>query len=370
MLRAIPPTPRSPDDRPFPQRRHPPPAFFREGDAPRPHTPRRWGEALTHVVIFSSGRSGSNRLLDGFDRHGATNCRNEVHVLDTAIGRLPKRADGMPPDETFRALWAEAVDTSRRSRSVRDRFTEPKSYLVEPLRRIASQAYRRGRLRAVLGIRSDEWPISAPLLRGDTSKIVPVLKIADHPEWFLDHHAATPGQFLIHNLRHPLGYLRSWYIRLIVAGRREPEADYEITRGAIASKAAPPDVAPLPARYSLLNLYKAQLLYWRVQNEPLLTALSGSARYKVVTYEATSRDLQGTMTDLFGFAGLTVGPDLRARLTAMTNTLFARPHTDEIDGEAAGEAMAYALGGSPLMNLWKKTGEPIGAADTMTQATG
>lgn len=309
---------------------------------------------IKHVVIYSSGRSGSNRLLDMFDFHPWTNCRNEVSELDAAIGRLPMVGadlDALP--DSFGELWANAVAQSRLTKSDRDRFDRPKAYLRPAAWQVLSRLYARRRIRRHgLMIKTDEWPISALALhKRDLERILPVLKINGRPAWFTSA-SQNDLQYLVHTMRHPLGYLNSWYGRFITFRFKQPERDYEITKAAIRTYLEGMGVAQLPEAYSEFNTCVAQLYKWRMDNESVFEACKHSKTYLPITYEKISADQAAAARDVFAFAGLELSDAHECQLASMQNTLFRRPHVGKIDPKIAQDASAVALDGLSLWPLW------------------
>lgn len=328
------------------------------------------GPPIKHVVIYSSGRSGSNRLLDMFDIHPWTNCRNEVSELDAAIGRLP----AVGPDlnalpEGFGDLWADAVTDSRLTKSDRDRFDRPKAYLRPAAWQVLSRLYARRRIRRHgLMIKTDEWPISSlALQKQDVERILPVLKINNRPAWFTAA-VENDAQYLIHTVRHPLRYLNSWYGRFISFRFKQPERDYEITKAAIRTYLDEIGAPQLPEAYSEFNTCVAQLYKWRMDNETVFEACKHSKTYLPITYERISADQAAAAREVFAFAGLELSKAHEQQLASMQNTLFARPHAGKIDPKIAEEAAAVALEGLSLWPLWD-TAETDAAAPTPSDDT-
>ena len=105
-----------------------------------------------YVIVVGHGRSGTNMVLDLFDCHRGTLCRNEPNELHgSAFTGLGDAMFGDPIPSDFADRWHAAVMQSMGSNGARDRFGTDKNWLRGPLRARAGQAVMsKARLRAHL----------------------------------------------------------------------------------------------------------------------------------------------------------------------------------------------------------------------------
>ena len=313
-------------------------------------------EAIQHILIHSSGRSGSNRLLGMLDVHDWTNCRNEPDEHVTSIRDFMQIQATLSQEKRDEA-WAEALRIARVSRSKVDPFEQNKAYLRGPAWAVLSQLYRRQRLRRVLGMTSDEWRLSRLVLPdAKAASIVPVLKMKLSPisDWLVSYHRRNTQQTILHIVRHPIAYLKSLFARYIsVVYRDDPETNYALTRVKLGDFPSMIGQEDLPESYSVFNDFKAQLLYWRQWNEPIYARFKESARYLLMTYEDVSKDLAAAAQNAFSVCGLTLSAAQAREVSVLKNVLFANPHSISFDTAMAQDAFDAVMQGSPLLPLWQ-----------------
>ena len=308
-----------------------------------------------HVVVFSSGRSGSNRLLDLFDQHERTNCRNEIDSDDPVINAIKGWDAAAEAPEALAARWQDAVRRAALRKGRRDRYDlGHKAWLRPGLAPVWAAVYRRRRLRRPLAGRGGrDWPVPGLVLRADAARsVLPVLKISRPPEPFLALHGADPGLILVHNLREPRGYLRSWYNRLVLRAPEGPEGVYATLRARLAPRMAGLGRPPLPEAFSLRALLVAELWQWRLNNEPLAAGLAGAPRYLQVSYDRVSGAPVETARRLYAHAGLDFTAAHAARVEGLRNTLFPRPHRAALAPDLVEAALAEVLEDGPLARLF------------------
>jgi len=171
-------------------------------------------------------------------------------------------------------------------------------------------------------------------------------------------HDTDPRVRVVHNIRRPEAYLRSWYNRFALG--RDPGAVLARQRGGLERLRpvfgiGPERLDPDP----LTAMLEAQLWQWRYRNETLVAALGDSPRYTVSHYDRAEADPVGEARRLYAFAGLDWDAATAARVSAMRNTLFARPHRQSLDAARLARAVERALADSPLRAM---LGADAGAA--------
>lgn len=312
-------------------------------------------EMRNHIVIYSSGRSGSNRLLDILDQHGRTNCRNEPDADDPEIGNLwsATKTSGLPED--FFEQWANLIENSAVRKGARDRYDylENKMYLRPFLGKLWVELARRGKLRFLLfGKSGNVWPISRMALKKDNSaSILPVLKVSGLPMWFIEPHFAIQNQWIVHNMRSPQEYLNSWYNRFV---RKSGLTDEEMYNLVLESRSWMRRQAGLPefsSPYSFRDLLAVELWGWRFMNETLYEALNGSPRYLPIRYHDVSKDKIAVARRIFDFVGLEFGSRERERIDKMQQTLFTNPHVEKLDQGLVNDVIDEILGDSSLRSF-------------------
>jgi hypothetical protein len=316
-----------------------------------------------YVLLAGSGRSGSNRLLDAFDRHERVVCRSEVFGLkDGEFRRLPQRnfADDVTAGEILG--WTAAVDRARGRRSWRDRADILDKTFLRPraLAWIGQSVMGRKRAREMLGrvvpgIGGAEWTLPR-LYRDDAALAATTLVMKGvRSGWIVRMHDEDPRMRVLHNLRHPRDYLDSWMNRFVRRAGADPRRAFEhaVAQGEIARMldhfGVPHDIL---GTYSEEHLIEQELWLWRFHNEVPYIRLGGSERYRVVTYAGYDADPVGTMREAYAFAGLDFADRHAERIGGMRNTLFARPHAHRLDDALCDRLIDRVLGDSPLMDVF------------------
>lgn len=321
-------------------------------------------ELQKHVIVAGHGRSGTNLVLDLFDCHRNTFCRNEPNELagtgfaglgDTFFSDTGFAAQA--PD--FQTRWQEAIHQTIRSCGARDRFGVDKAYFRSPLRaRVGQQIMSRTRLRARFlsspaGQPPEEWP--CPGFYYDAAaqaRALPVLKMLLTPAWILQAHDRFPSQHVVHVVRPPAGFIQSWWSRYVTGIGGGPEkvfADNLPSLQRILAHFGRGD--EMPAVYSERNLLTSELWRWRYMNEVVLSALQGDPRYLLAPYRDVMQDRLGWAERLYDFAGLEMDDSVRAQVAAMQNTLFRTRKPDGLEPDLVAEAVGEVLQDSP----WAKT---------------
>lgn len=308
-----------------------------------------------HVVIFSTGRAGSNRLLDILDQHRWTNCRNEPMRLQPELGALWARDYASMTPSEYDRRWSRLVRNARVEQGSADRLHfKRKAYLRPVPSRIWSQVARRSKLRRAIGISENIWKLPkfclAPNL--EENKILPVLKLGGPPAALLRHHLGQPDQFLLHTLRRPDAYLQSWFNRYVLPNSASYAELQQNTRDFLTRMLPAEKAAQLPQDDSLETLVRLELIKWRICHEPLATTLGNQPRQMIVTYEDISRDPVAQARRIYGWLGLDLSQNAQTRIAGLRNTLFIKPHRKELPQEMVESLMTETLSGSPLLSLW------------------
>ncbi len=302
-----------------------------------------------HVIIAGHGRSGTNMVLDLFDCHRMSFCRNEPNELHgTGFTGLGDAMFGDPVPADFAARWRQAVATTIRSNGARDRFGLDKDYFRSPLVARAGQAVMsRARLRELLlpkseGRTVEEWPCPGPYYNHTAlARALPVLKILLAPAWIARAHDLFPGQQVVHVVRRPEGFIQSWWSRYVTGIGGGPEkvfADNQPSLEIILAHFGHADKKP--ASYSLEALLVSELWRWRYMNEVLAEALSTSDRYLPVPYEAVMKERMVWAERLYTFAGLEMTDATRTQVEGMQNTLFGKRKPDGLEPDLVASAVA------------------------------
>jgi hypothetical protein len=312
-----------------------------------------------YVLISGNGRSGSNRLLDMFDASPRTVCRSELNETPDSdfhtIGG--DRVPGDLEDARLAALQA-AIARAKTRRGARDRLGQTdKSYLT-PLGRLALPMMEKTRLRrgvAAVGLmrRTGEWTLPAPCLRpAPLQEARLILKLNSAPTWAVALAERDPNCRILHNIRDPLSYLKSWYARFIHnnAGFRLFEAQFGEVPAILAQFGRDDAERLRPA--TLENLVEVEIWRWRALNETLYGLATRPGQYLRVTYDAVGADPLATAERIYDFVGLPMEQRAVARIRAQRNTLFRTPHATDLDLDLCTRLRDQVLQGSPLNALF------------------
>ena len=297
---------------------------------------------MKHIIICGTGRSGTNRMLDVFDFHESTLCRNEVHALDTHVGRLPRAEWDADLPHAFSSDWEDAIRSSASTQSARDRLRFADKNYLNKFAQLTGPLVRRRNVRRIVVGRRQEWPIPSVWLKKKEA-ILPVIKILSRGRWIAETHAAFPDQFVVHVLRNPKSVLQSWMNRFVMKESHSPEVVFEQVK-----KRAKPIVEKfggesVPDAFSIENLLYGQLWLWRNEHDSLAAALNGSPRYGIFDYDDYSSDPVSEAKRAFEFVGLPFEDHHATRINAMTNTLFSKPHSSKVPDEIVRAQMIRVL---------------------------
>lgn len=327
-----------------------------------------------YALVIGHGRSGTNLALDLLDCHPDTVCRSELNRSpDGSFAGLPGDFLGAALPDDFIERWHRALTPAPWHRWDRDHGSRGfKSYYRSSAAGwIAEHMLPRPRLRRVLApvvpaLRRTEWPVGR--LHRPDAPVLPVLKILLQPHWIGRTHAADDGQRVIHVLRAPEGFIRSWRNRWVASAAGGPEAVY-----AANLETLPGILEALGGRrlshpaFSEAALIESELWRWRYMNEIPFAALHGTPRYRAILYDRLTDAPAETAGDLCAFLGLTLDEQGRARAAAQENRLFAAPHTASVDAGLVADLAAGVLDGSPLRALFPRPAAPDVAASAPAQ---
>lgn len=327
-------------------------------------------EVGRYVIITGHGRSGSNRLLDAYDLHPDTLCRNEANRLKTGVlsqfgsGFFENDLPSAALSNDFAYLWHNAIEQASMRFGARDRYNfMHKNYCLWPsLVRVLRHGWKSRKLRQTFGticpqFRGDEWPIpdvfAEPVLLRSS---VPVFKLLLSSGLLVRAFRADQNMRLVHNIRAPLPFIRSWIMRYVKP--RNPAEVFEANRQDLDKILAFFNVdAPHLNEFNLENLCETELWRWRYVNELLFLRLRGADRYKVVTYDAFDQQPSVVMRSLYDFAGVIECEKCLGMLSEMKNTLFPNKVSDlPVSDTVLQSIIDRVMDGSPL-NLLIQTSE-------------
>jgi hypothetical protein len=313
-----------------------------------------------YIVICGLGRSGTNRLLQAFDMHERTLCRNEPNKVKG--GGLQQLETNLFPDELgegFNARLADTVQTASASRGGRDQFNnQPKAYLRSgPASRVVSNIERGARKRRLFAplkpdFRAGEWRIPRLCLTADADQVMlPILKVLRVPGWWMRSHKAHPGQKLIHAVRSPEVFLKSWLNRYV--STQEVETVFRANLPSARKIAAHFGAEPLVGEeMTEARLIESELWRWRYINEAMYAALKDSERYTSVAYDAFSADPGAETRRLFAFAGLSADERHEAAVASMKNKMFGGKRGSASIETPLAPIMDKVMNGSVLPASW------------------
>ena len=292
--------------------------------------------------------------------HEHTLCRNEPNrVKGGALQRLER---SIFPDDLgadFNDRLADAVRLASVSRGGRDHFSdEPKAYLRSgSLAHLVSSIEKGTRKRKIFAplkpdFRRGEWSIPKLCLTSDADQIMlPVLKVLLVAGWWVKSHEAHPGQKLIHAVRAPETFLKSWLNRYV--STQEPEAVFRANLPSARKIAAHFGAEPLMGEeMTEARLIESELWRWRYINEAMYAELQGSDRYTTVTYDEFSADPVGQTQRLLSFAGLPVQTRHKAAAALMENRMFGGKRGSATIETPLAPIMDKVMAGSALPASW------------------
>ncbi len=304
---------------------------------------------MKHVMIVGTGRSGSNRLLDILDVHETTNCRNEIHRFDTPVGKL-SRVEKADADQITPDVWNDAVAQAELRQSIDDRKTLVGKSFTNSLAPVAYRLVHHTKLRHLLWSRQEEWDIPGFALAKD-AKALPVFKVLGRHDSLVAIHKHLPEQSILHVIRDPRAYLKSWWNRLVLQ-QDGAEGIYPKVKEIISDTLREHDQPPMADDFDLAELLRGELWILRERHAYLNTAFRESNRYDIFPYEDTSANPVADGERAFALAGLTMTDTHRDRIAQQKNTLFAKAHSDTLDKDLVEKQVKAVLHDSPVFERY------------------
>ncbi len=268
-----------------------------------------------YVLIVGQGRSGTNWLLELLDLSRETFCRNEPYGASSsplnreAVAR--HRFIERPDQRLLEECWDEAANWTRLHMGIRDpRTTIRKDYLHEAARQLGLYRLVYGpRLRRVLSavvpsLRGEEWKIPSWLGgREQLERSIAILKLVAPPGWATFVLRRRPGVPVLHIVRHPGGFLKSWSSRY--AANEDPAKHLRENHRRLHEIASvAPDWKKQFGRIEDMSLDESELWYWYYANEIVFRAGSESTDYHHVIYEDLVQNPVAVMKPLYEVCGL------------------------------------------------------------------
>lgn len=314
-----------------------------------------------YIIISGNGRSGSNRLLDMLDHSPMTACRNEMNGViggdfyEPEIGAKLFRDDLTPEREK---KLSYAVSRAKMRRSDADRPPQVPKHHFRPkwLAEKIHWATSKDKLRHVMGKtplldNAFEWNLSGLYTDLETlEQATLVLKLNGGPSWTLFLHESDPNARIIHNVRDPRAYLKSWYNRFAVEMDKDHFEHHFPDVPRILTYFGRDDAERL-RDFSKDSLMEIELWRWRYTNETLYTALSESDRAMTITYGDIDADAAAAAQKVYDFAGLEFNDQVATLVQSMRNTLFAKKHEIALEDQKLDDLVDNVLEGSPLRDL-------------------
>lgn len=323
---------------------------------------------IDYALLVGQGRSGTNWLLQLLDQSARTHCRNEPDQAEgSALRGISPFRFFVDDEEALGALWDEAIRAAALSMGPRDhRVGHAKTWLLPASRRLgyfwlrhryllASKLRPRGLPMDASEVRFPRWMASSARL-AEAFHVFKLNAAVGVAEWAL---GARPEAKVIHIVRHPGGFARSWQTRWVRGEghqQRSGEAKDELLDEArlVALAARSPEWAATMGDIAAMTPLEAELWWWRYCNESLLRAGAGRSTYCTVVFEALTQDPAGVTREVYRFCGLDWTPAVAERVAraAPDSRGIAKAWRDELDDEALA-AVRRVLDGSELAALWK-----------------
>ncbi|MEM6388206.1 MAG: sulfotransferase [Pseudomonadota bacterium] len=312
-------------------------------------------DTTPYTILSGQGRSGSNRLLDVLDASRHTACRNEVKLIAASqFHSIGAALFAQDLDEARRARLHAVIADAPYRRSQRDRLSQTDKAYLTGLGRAAQAAFEKKRLRKMLagvGLLEGhgEWRIPRLMAAPDAiARAHLVLKFNSCPAWTEALALADKHCRVVHNIREPRGFLKSWYNRFILSGigaaSFEKHFD-DVPR--ILAHFGRDDAERLRAA-SEENLVEVELWRWRYINERLMALEAHPGQYMRVTYDEIQADTVEVARKIFAFSELPFEQAEQDRAGALKNVLFQKPHTAQIDAALCDRLVDKVLEDSPL----------------------
>ncbi len=319
---------------------------------------------LDHALLVGQGRSGTNFLLALLDRSPRTHCRNEPDQLAgsalAALGEFRFFVDDLPRlaalyDARFReaALCVGPRDHHARVEKdwLRPGLGGPGYFYLRQRYLLLERVLRRRHPMDGRELRYPSWMVERDRLERSLHvfKLNAAVGLAG---WALEH---RPEARVLHLVRHPGGFLRSWLERWV---RREDERERErSTRAGVERLRGlarrEPRWAALLGDVDALGRAEGELWWWRWVNEALHEAGRGRRGYRLVLYEELSARAVEVGRAVFGCCSLPWDRELEQRVLGLArgSEAIARAWKDELEPESVA-LVERVLDGSPMAGWW------------------
>lgn len=317
----------------------------------------------SYAMICSSGRSGSNWLLDILDLSAWTLSRSEPDeaASELAFARILSAKELVGHgDDLLESMWDEVVAEASMSLGPRDHVMPRHKRYVRTWAKWsgADLLMRKHRLRRGLSlilpsIRGDEWRLPGWLVdQAYLAASVPIFKINNAPGWGVWALRHRPEARIVHLVRHPSGFLNSWVKRYLNANdsqqvlqanraRLQSVANVDATWGRLFG-----DIEAMP-------LEETELWYWRYANESLYVEGKGRESYLMIPFEQLAHEPLESAKQAFGFCGLTWSDQIERHVVEMSrrSPQIAKAWQSHLSAEQIA-IVERVLDGSPLAEAW------------------
>lgn len=323
---------------------------------------------MRSAIIVGHGRSGTNWLLEIFDRSPNTLCSNErIRISNSALSEMPDPTVDYGQYRGLEDQWESVLMKTRSRFGERDPVGTNKTYIRRGIRGwILNLIKSKKKIRYSLcllnsTLANEEWeiPLSA-INKSELLNSVLLLKENQAPalaNWIMNN---CPGTVVIHIVRHPCGMLNSWksryydshdsdMVRTASRNRLSMVLNmahwlHPITRDSIASCLSSPN----PSASEL------ELWYWRYSNEAIMECGTGKANYAQVVYEDLVKNPVSISKSLFKKVELDFPDQLSSYLQSgiKKSTEISHGWRKELS-ENEVQLAKHILSGSTLKNLWR-----------------
>ncbi len=317
---------------------------------------------LDYALLIGQGRSGTNFLLSLLDQSPLAHCRNEPdQCAGSALARLAEFRFFVDHEERLARLYDEALREAARCVGPRDHMARVEKVWLRRGARRPGYFYLRQRFRAVERWLRDRAPMDGRELRYPPwmahrerlARSFHVFKLnaaVGLGSWALRQ---RPGTRVLHIVRHPGGFARSWLKRWAQGeGGRERSPQSSDRLRELGRRA--PAWAVLLGDVDALERAEGELWWWRYVNETLHEAGRGQAGYRLVLYEELAARPLDVTRQVYGSCGLTWDDTIAARVGSIASgaDTIARAWKDELEPSLV-QLVERVLDGSSIATWWR-----------------